>query len=54
MKNNDSDDDDMKIAKSRVSEFSGGGLKIICVRYCGVCTARYEPMSYYWCVMKAS
>ena len=51
--NNYDDDDDTKIQKSRVSKFSRGELKVY-MRYYGVCTARYEPVSYCWSVSKAS
>ena len=44
------DEDDLK---SCVSEFSRGELKVR-MRYSGVCTARYEPVSYCWSVSKTS
>ena len=49
----DEDDDDTKIRKSRVNKFSRGELKVR-MRYYGVCTARYEPVSYCWSILKAS
>ena len=41
------------IVKSRVNGFSRGELKV-CMRSLGICTARYEPVSFCWRVSKAS
>ena len=49
----ENNDDDTKIPKSRVSKFSREELKVR-MRYCGICTARYEPVSYCWSVSKVS
>ena len=49
----DDDDDDTKIVKSRVNRFSRGELKVHMMSF-GICTARYEPVSYCWTISKAS
>ena len=43
----------MKMVKSRVSGFSRGVLNVRMMSF-GICTARYEPVSYCWKVLKAS
>ena len=42
-----------KIVKFYVSGFSRGELKVH-MRSFGICTVRYDPMSYCWRVSKAS
>ena len=46
------DDDDTKIVKSRMSEFSCGRL-MVHMRFLGTCIGRYGPVDYFKCVLKA-